>query len=67
MKYYVKSKDMDDWKAICRAWCKQNSATLLFVNETSFGCKMPNGQMKHIHVDELATYDGRTYLTKNKK
>ena len=50
---YVKEKDMDDWKLICKEWCKKNNAELLFVNSESFGCEMPNGQLRHIYVDEL--------------
>lgn len=50
---YVEDKDMDDWKMICRAWCKKNNATLLFVKSDSFGCEFPDGTFKHIYIDEL--------------
>ncbi|MGN1155991.1 MAG: hypothetical protein ACI4TK_07425 [Agathobacter sp.] len=45
---------MSEWKAICKAYCKKVGAELLFVNEDSFGCEMPNGEMRHIHYEELA-------------
>ena len=49
----VKEKDMDDWKMICKRWCDVNNATLLFVRSDSFGCELPDGQFKHIYVEEL--------------
>jgi hypothetical protein len=44
---------MDEWKAICKEWCRQNKATLLFVKDDSFGCEMPNGKFAHIYAEEL--------------
>ena len=49
----VKEKDMDDWKMICKRWCDVNNAKLLFVRSDSFGCELPDGQFKHIYVEEL--------------
>ena len=65
MQYYVEKKDMDDWKEICKAWCKRNNAELLFVNDTSFGCEFPNGQMRHIFIEELASMLGANIETLN--
>ena len=56
--YCIDEKDMQDWKEICRKWCIRNNAILLFVNNTSFGCEFPNGQMKHIYIDELVSMMG---------
>ena len=56
--YCIEEKHMNDWKEICRRWCVKNNAELLFVNNTSFGCEFPDGQMKHIYVDELASMMG---------
>lgn len=28
-------------------------AELLFVNQSDFGCEMPNGELRHIYADEL--------------
>ncbi len=44
---------MAEWKAICKAYCDKVGAELLFVNEDSFGCEMPSGELRHIHADEL--------------
>ena len=49
----VEYKDMYDWRMICRAWCKKNNATLLFVKSDSFGCQFPDGTFQHIYIDEL--------------
>lgn len=43
----------DEWKRICKAWCKKNKTKLLFVTEDSFGCETENGALKHIYYDEL--------------
>lgn len=50
---YVEEKNMSEWKLICKEWCKKNNAKLLFVNSESFGCEMPDGQLKHIYIEEL--------------
>lgn len=52
--YAVNENEMDDWKMICREWCEQNNAKLLFVNSSSFGCEFPDGSFRHIYIDELA-------------
>lgn len=42
-----------EWEMICKEWCKQNKATLLFVNDDNFGCELPNGRLAHIYASEL--------------
>lgn len=49
----IDDNDMSEWKSICKEWCRQNGATLLFVNNTGFGCEMSNGQLRHIYIDEF--------------
>ena len=48
------SKYMKEWTEICQAYCDKVGAELLFVNMGDFGCSMPNGELRHIHADELA-------------
>ena len=48
----MKNKYYDEWKMVCKEFCRQNNATLLFVNDNSFGCEM-NGRLLHIYADEL--------------
>lgn len=45
---------MKEWTEICEAYCKKVGAELLFVNISDFGCEMPDGELRHIHADELA-------------
>lgn len=47
---------MDDWKAIAKAFADEQKAELLFVNEQSFGIQLPNGSFSHIYIDELKDY-----------
>ena len=49
--YYV--DDLSEWKAICKAYAKREHAELLFVNDTGMGVEYPNGEMRHIYIDEL--------------
>ena len=56
----IADKDMDDWRAICRAYARKVGAKVVFVNNTSMGLEFPNGTMKHIYVDELADALGWT-------
>lgn len=51
---YVPEKYMDAWKEIAAGWCENNNARLLFVNSVSFGCEMPDGNRRHISIEELA-------------
>ncbi len=44
---------MKEWTEVCAAYCKRVGAELLFVNESDFGCEMPNGELRHIYADEL--------------
>lgn len=48
------SKYMKEWTEICQAYCNKVGAELLFVNQSDFGCEMPNGELRHIYADELA-------------
>ena len=45
---------MKEWTEICAAYCEKVGAELLFVNLSDFGCMMPDGDLQHIHADELA-------------
>lgn len=56
--YTVNEKQMDEWKAICKAFAKKINAKLLFVNETSCGVEMPDGNFSHIYIDEMYEYLG---------
>ena len=52
-RYYVSKDQMAEWKQICQAYARKVGAKLLFVNESSMGLEYPNGNMKHIYIDEL--------------
>lgn len=41
------------WIEVCKEWCKQNGAELLFVNDDNFGCMLANGNLAHISANEL--------------
>lgn len=43
----------DEWKAVCKEYCKQNNYELLFIRDDSFGFETPSGQMIHMYADEL--------------
>lgn len=45
--------NMDEWKWICRVFCRKHNAKLLFVKEDSFGMEMEDGSLHHIYMDEL--------------
>ena len=51
--YAMNKNQMEDWKQICKEYAKKVNAELLFVNETSFGIQLPNGELQHIYIDEL--------------
>jgi len=53
---YAEPEQMDDWKAICKAYAEIVNAELLFVNETSCGVQYENGSFGHIYIDEMAEY-----------
>ena len=57
--YAVSENQMEEWKAICKAFARQQGAKLLFCNETSMGIELPDGTMKHIYIEELAEYLNR--------
>lgn len=44
---------MNEWKEICKEFCRKQNATLLFVNNGSFGMETADGNLHHIYVDEL--------------
>ena len=44
---------MDEWKEICRVFCKKHNAKLLFVKDDSFGMETADGNLHHIYVGEL--------------
>lgn len=50
------SKYMEEWTAICEAFCKKINAELLFVNLDNFGYMTKDGQTVHMYADELAEY-----------
>lgn len=50
------SKYMEEWTAICEAFCKKINAELLFVNLDNFGYMTEDGQTVHMYADELAEY-----------
>ena len=50
---YIAENNMSEWKSICKAFAKREHAELLFVNDTSMGLEYPNGEMRHIYIDEL--------------
>lgn len=50
------SKYMEEWTAICEAFCKKIGAELLFVNLDNFGYMTKDGQTVHMYADELAEY-----------
>lgn len=50
---YVPEKQMAEWRKICGAYCKKIGATLVFVNDYSFGYER-KGKFVHLYVDELA-------------
>ena len=51
--YTMNESQMEEWKEICNAYAKKINAKLLFVNETSFGIQLHNGELQHIYIDEL--------------
>ncbi len=57
--YAVNENQMKDWKEICEEVARRRNAKLLFVNETSCGLQLENGQFEHIYIDEM------TELVKN--
>ena len=50
----LKESQMDDWRAICAKVAEKLKAELLFVNDTSCGLQLSDGQFSHIYVDEMA-------------
>jgi len=52
----ISPAQMSDWEEICKAFAKEIGAELLFVNNTSCGVQFPNGNMKHIYVEEMQSY-----------
>lgn len=42
-----------EWEKVCKEWCKQENAELLFVNDNDFGCMTSDGKLMHIYSDEL--------------
>lgn len=52
----TESTDNEEWKAICKEFCKQIGAELLFVNNDNFGYMDKDGNMIHMYADELEQY-----------
>ena len=50
------TKNMQDWKDVCQAFCKKIGAELLFVNSDNFGYETKDGQLVHMYADELEKY-----------
>ena len=43
----------EEWKQVCRKFCKANGYDLVFVNDTSFGFMDKDEHCHHVYVDEL--------------
>lgn len=54
--HYVPGSQMNDWKAICKAFAEKIGATLLFVNGTGCGVEFKDGSFRHYYVDEMEAY-----------
>lgn len=50
------STDNQEWKQVCKEFCKQIGAELLFVNDDNFGYEDKNGRLVHMYADELEGY-----------
>ena len=48
--------DNKEWEEICKEFCKQIGAELLFVNDDNFGYQDKDGSLVHMYADELETY-----------
>lgn len=45
-----------EWEEVCKEFCKQIGAELLFVNDDNFGYQDKDGSLVHMYADELETY-----------
>ena len=54
--YVVRPNNMGEWTQICKAFAKKLDAKLVFVNDTSCGLEMPDGQLRRYSVEEMMTY-----------
>lgn len=50
----VSDAQMGDWRAICNAYAKKIGAEVIFVNNTSCGLELANGQFAHIYIEDMA-------------
>ena len=58
--------DNKEWEEICKEFCRQIKADLLFVNNDNFGYMDENGNTVHMYADELAEYL-KNKMNKNNK
>ena len=52
----IAEDQMDEWKAICKAFAKKVGAKLVFVNETGCGLEYPDGTFCHPSIEEMQSY-----------
>lgn len=50
------STNNKEWEEICKEFCKQIGAELIFVNDDNFGYMDKEGTMIHMYADELQKY-----------
>lgn len=56
----VSESQMGDWRAICHAYAKRIGAEVVFVNETSCGLELSDGQFAHIYIEDMIERLGGT-------
>ena len=49
----IAENQMDEWKAICEAFAKKESAKLVFVNENGCGLEYADGSLWHPSIEDM--------------